>query len=72
MPNEWILDVLTDLRLFAEQNGLSSLADQLDDTVLVAATEIASVGSSGGTNQKVDNGYAAIEPSATIAAGDNA
>jgi hypothetical protein len=40
MPNDWIIDVLTDLRRFAEQNGLNTLADHLDDTVLVAASEL--------------------------------
>lgn len=43
MPhNEWILDVLSDLKSFAAANGLSALAEQLDDTKLIAATEIAS------------------------------
>ncbi|MDI3338423.1 hypothetical protein QKW60_18585 [Defluviimonas aestuarii] len=43
MQYEWILDVLTDLKAFAQANGLSSLAEQLDDTSLVAAGEIAQV-----------------------------
>ena len=43
MQNDWILDVLADLKTFARQNGLSSLASQLDDTQVVAAVEIASV-----------------------------
>ena len=42
MQNEWILDVLTDLRTFACQNGLRVLAEQIDDTRLVAAAELAS------------------------------
>ena len=42
MHNDWILDVLADLRSFAQQNGLTVLAEQLDDTRLVAATELAS------------------------------
>lgn len=42
MQHEWILDVLTDLRTFAHQNGLPVLAEHLDDTRLVAATELAS------------------------------
>jgi hypothetical protein len=41
MQYTWILDVLTDLRTFAQANGLPALAEQLDDTSLVAATEIA-------------------------------
>ena len=41
MQYRWILDVLADLRTFAQANGLSALAEQLDDTSLVAASEIA-------------------------------
>ncbi len=41
--NEWILDVLSDLRSFAAANGMGMLAEQLDDTKLVAAAEIASL-----------------------------
>lgn len=44
MQNEWILDVLADLKTFARQNGLSSLAEHLDDTQMIAAVEIASIG----------------------------
>ncbi len=40
--NEWILDVLSDLNAFAVENGLTALAEQLDDTKLVAAAEITS------------------------------
>ena len=46
MQNEWILDVLADLRTFARQNGLGVLAEQIDDTRLVAAAELASTGTS--------------------------
>lgn len=42
MKNEWILDVLADLKLFARKNGLVALAEQLDDTTLIAATELTS------------------------------
>ncbi|MBE1283278.1 MAG: hypothetical protein GJ676_08185 [Rhodobacteraceae bacterium] len=40
--NDWILDVLVDLKSFASANGLGVLAEQLDDTLLIAAAEIAS------------------------------
>ena len=40
--NDWILDVLADLKSFATANGLKGLAEQLDDTTLIAAAEIAS------------------------------
>ncbi len=43
MAHDWILDVLTDLKAYATKNGLSALADELDEVTLVAATEIASV-----------------------------
>lgn len=50
MKNDWILDVLADLKAFAQANGLTALVEQLEDTSLVAAAEIASdgEGSSGG------------------------
>ncbi|MCX7888994.1 MAG: hypothetical protein N2422_04600 [Rhodobacteraceae bacterium] len=41
MQYDWIIDVLSDLKTFAQSNGLSALAEQLDDSILVAATEIA-------------------------------
>lgn len=44
MGDDWILDVLADLKVYAETNGLSVLAEQLDDARLVAAAEIASCG----------------------------
>ena len=41
MKYDWITDVLNDLRTFSEENGLTSLAKQLDQTCLIAAKEIA-------------------------------
>ncbi len=41
MGHDWIVSVLSDLRTYAEQNGLPSLAGQLADTALVARAEIA-------------------------------
>ncbi|UXX84922.1 hypothetical protein [Roseovarius pelagicus] len=43
MNNEWILDILTDLRSFALQNDLEALAEQLDQTRLLAAVELSSL-----------------------------
>lgn len=40
--NDWILDVLADLKAFASSNGLNAISEQLDDTMLVAASELAS------------------------------
>ena len=43
MQYQWIIDVLTDLKAFANSNGLVALAEQLDDTSIVAAAEISQV-----------------------------
>ena len=40
MKNEWILDVIADLTTFARDNGMGALAEQLDDTRLIAAAEL--------------------------------
>ena len=41
--HDWILDVLVDLKSFATANDLGALAEQLDDTMLIAVAEIASM-----------------------------
>ncbi len=41
MSNEWIIDVLTDLRRFAQKNGMSATAAELEDACLVALGELA-------------------------------
>ena len=40
MTNEWIMDVLSDLRSYAEKQSMMDLAEHLDDAILVAAGEI--------------------------------
>ena len=40
MTNEWMIDVLTDLRKFAAKQAMLNLAEHLDDAILVAAVEI--------------------------------
>lgn len=58
-PTDWILDVLMDLKQFALANKLPALAEQLDDTRLLASAEIASlespVGSGPGTYDGKDD-----------------
>lgn len=54
MSNTWILDVLADLKSFAVRNDLPALAEQLDDTTLVAATEISSREGGGRAAQSLD------------------
>lgn len=41
MRQDWVFDVLADLRSFAVQNGMIKLADQLEDTMIIAAADIA-------------------------------
>lgn len=43
MKSDWILDVLTDLKTFARSNDMPALAEQLDDTAIVAMAEIAAM-----------------------------
>ena len=47
MKNDWILDVLSDLKNFAQSNGHDLLAEQLAQARLVAAVEIASAETGG-------------------------
>ncbi len=42
MKHDWILDVLADLEAFANANDLKALAEHLDETRLIAASEIVS------------------------------
>jgi len=44
MQNEWILDVLADLKGFADQNGMTTLAEYLADAKMAAGTELARLG----------------------------
>lgn len=41
MRSDWILDVLADLKTFALSIDMPALAEQLDDTAIVAMAEIA-------------------------------
>lgn len=41
MKNDWIIDVLREIRSFSEKSGFLELAEHLDDVILVAAREIA-------------------------------
>ena len=40
MGHDWIFEVLTDLRVYAQANGLSALALKVDETLRVAHAEI--------------------------------
>ena len=54
MQNDWILDVLSDLRSFAQENGLPRLAQHLDETTLLAATEMSNARPNGARAFTVD------------------
>lgn len=43
MRREWIVDVLADLRAFAEHNGMEATAAGLEDAALVAVAELSSL-----------------------------
>ncbi len=43
MANEWILDVLADLRDFAAKNGLGITEEHLNQTLVVVANDLASM-----------------------------
>ncbi len=43
MRREWIIDVLADLKAFAEHNGMDATAAGLEDASLVALAEISSI-----------------------------
>lgn len=58
MQHDWIIDVLSDLRTFADNHSLGRLAEQLDDTILMAAGEIKNIDSASvavGTDEPEDN-----------------
>ncbi len=58
MTDDWILDVLTDLKDFAEGNDLPALAGRLEETRALAAVELA---------VRMEGGYATVilDPEAT-------
>lgn len=41
MANDWMLDVLADLKSFAESNGLGATERQLDQAMITVAHELA-------------------------------
>ena len=43
MGQDWIIDVLADLRAFARQNQMPLLREQLEEAMLIADVEIASL-----------------------------
>ncbi len=69
VANEWIIDVLTDLRRFAKRNGLAATAAELEDACLVALAELAE-GQARETGQTIDHEGETGEPSQLLAESD--
>lgn len=69
MTQDWILDVLSDLRRFAASNDMPVLVEQLDDTIIVASAEIASGAGSAALGR---DGKSVGDIHRAHAAGDNA
>lgn len=44
MAQEWILELLSDLRKVSEKTGLCELAEHLDDAMVIAAQEMQMTG----------------------------
>jgi hypothetical protein len=40
MTNDWIIDVLMDLKKFSANNKLDHLAENLDNTIMIAMSEL--------------------------------
>lgn len=55
MRHDWIFDVLADLRSYAEKNGLTGLAAQVEVTLRVARAEL-EVGVIAGDDDDPDDG----------------
>ena len=40
MPHEWMLDLISDLKGFAQKNAMTALAEHLDDALIIAAQDM--------------------------------
>ena len=62
MRSEWILDVLADMRSFAQANRLQTLADHLGEAQMIALAELASLGQGRVAHEKAVNGTVDHDP----------
>lgn len=64
MTNDWIIDVLTDLRKFSASNSMERLANRLDETIMVASRELstANLAQQAGTGEVEQNRKHATGP----------
>ncbi len=68
MKAYWVIDILKDIRQFSEKNGMMALAEELDDAIFVAASEIGAQLACSGT---ADLGNAGRTRSATGTTADH-
>jgi hypothetical protein len=52
MSQEWMIDVLSDIRQYARKNGLPGLSEVLDDAILIAAGELRGRGTDAGLGDR--------------------
>lgn len=60
MGNTWIIDVIADLKTFADQNELPLLSRQLSETAKVAVAEIALTVGEGPALPQGEDGYVGV------------
>lgn len=55
MAQDWMIDILTDIRQYAQKNAMLDLAEHLDDAIIVAASEIRAASVSTDTTERYDH-----------------
>lgn len=69
MGHGWIIDVIADLRRYADKNGLDNLSANLADTADVAAIELALIEARSSDTPSVGTGRDADRPRAVSRTG---
>ncbi|MEM0948803.1 MAG: hypothetical protein AAGK37_15490 [Pseudomonadota bacterium] len=70
MANEWMMDVLADLRQFADQNDMPRLAAELSHARAVACDEIRAAASRKAEGVLCDEGVGGTLPGRVVASQD--
>lgn len=60
MSQEWMIDVLVDLRQYALRNYFVGLAEQLDDAIVTAAVELRAKEAAAEDEQSAERSQAAL------------
>ena len=60
MNNEWMIEILNDMRHLAFQNAMTGLAEHLDDAIIVAAIELQEASRAAGTTEGHDSKNRAV------------